>query len=93
MHVDEAQSIAMHSTGEEAQGSSPGSHIFNRDNFLNPLIADWDAITQIRQHLSMRISREKTRKERAMIMLPRICFLSKSGSLKKWAKEQVVCTK
>jgi hypothetical protein len=33
-------------------GSSPGNHIFNRDMFLNiPLIADWHAITQKREHL------------------------------------------
>ncbi len=33
-------------------GSSPGSLTFNRDMFLNiPLIADWHAITQRREHL------------------------------------------
>ncbi len=33
-------------------GSSPGSLVFNRDIFLNiPLIADWHAITQKREHL------------------------------------------
>jgi hypothetical protein len=33
-------------------GSSPGSLVFNRDIFLNiPLIADWHAINQKREHL------------------------------------------
>ena len=33
-------------------GSSPGDLVFNRDMFLNiPLIADWHAITQKREHL------------------------------------------
>ena len=33
-------------------GSSPDSLVFNRDMFLNiPLIADWHAITQRREHL------------------------------------------
>jgi hypothetical protein len=54
-YVDEALSIAMdamragvHSTLD----SSPGNLLFNRDMFLNiPLIADWHAITQRREHL------------------------------------------
>jgi hypothetical protein len=53
--IDEALSIAMHAmrTGVHITlGSSPGSLIFNRDMFLNiPLIADWHAITQKREHL------------------------------------------
>jgi hypothetical protein len=33
-------------------GSSPGNLVFNRDMFFNiPLIADWHAITQRRDHL------------------------------------------
>ena len=33
-------------------GSSPENLVFNRDMFLNiPLIADWHAITQKREHL------------------------------------------
>ena len=33
-------------------GSSPGNLVFNRDMFLNiPLIADWHAIIQKREHL------------------------------------------
>jgi len=35
-----------------ALGSSPGSLVFNRYMFLNtPLIANWHAITQRREHL------------------------------------------
>jgi hypothetical protein len=53
--VDEALSIAMHAmrAGIHSKlGSSPDSLVFNRDMFLNiPLIADWHAITQKREHL------------------------------------------
>ncbi len=73
-YVDEALSIAMHSMRagvHSTLGSSPGNFVFNRDMFLNiPLIVDWHAITQRREHLSMRTSWEKTRKEGVMIMLP-----------------------
>jgi hypothetical protein len=53
--VDEALSIAMHAMRAGIHltlGSSPSSLVFNRDMFLNiPLIADWHAITQKREHL------------------------------------------
>jgi hypothetical protein len=53
--VDESLSIAMHAMRagiHSTLGSSPGSLVFNRDMFLNiPLIADWHAITQKREHL------------------------------------------
>jgi hypothetical protein len=53
--VDESLSIAMHAMRvgiHTALGSSPGNLVFNRDMFLNiPLIADWHAITQKREHL------------------------------------------
>jgi hypothetical protein len=53
--VDEALSIATHAIRAGVHttlGSSPGSLVFNRDMFLNiPLIADWHAITQQREHL------------------------------------------
>jgi hypothetical protein len=43
-----AMRAGIHST----LGSSPGNLVFNRDMFLNiPLIADWHAITQKREHL------------------------------------------
>jgi hypothetical protein len=51
----EALSIAMHSMRagiHSTLGSSPGSLVFNKDMFLNiPLIANWHAITQKREHL------------------------------------------
>jgi hypothetical protein len=54
-YVDEALSIAIHALRagvHSTMGSSPGSLVFNRDMFLNiPLIADWHAITLIREHL------------------------------------------
>jgi hypothetical protein len=54
-YVDEALSIAMHAMRagiNSTLGSSPGSLTYNRDMFLNiPLIADWYAITQRREHL------------------------------------------
>ncbi len=53
--IDEALAITMHAirTGiHSTLGSSPGSLVFNRDMFLNiPLIADWHAVTQWREHL------------------------------------------
>jgi hypothetical protein len=54
-YVEEALSIAMHTMRagvHSTLGSSPGNLVFNRDMFLNiPLIADWHAITQRREHL------------------------------------------
>ncbi len=54
-YIDEAVSIAMHTMRagiHSTLGSSPGSLTFNRYMFLNiPLIADWHAITQRREHL------------------------------------------
>jgi hypothetical protein len=53
--VDEALFIAMHTIRagiHSTLGSSPGSLVFNKIMFLNiPLIADWHAITQKREHL------------------------------------------
>jgi hypothetical protein len=53
--VEESLSIAMHAMRagiHSTLGSSPGSLVSNRDMFLNiPLIADWHAITQKREHL------------------------------------------
>ncbi len=54
-YVDEALSIAVHAMRagiHSTLGSSPGSLTYNREMFLNiPLIADWHAITQRREHL------------------------------------------
>jgi hypothetical protein len=53
--INEALSIAMqamHTGVHTTLGSSPGNLVFNRDMFLNiPLITDWHAITQKREHL------------------------------------------
>jgi hypothetical protein len=53
-YIDEALSIAMHAMRagiHSTLGSSPGSLTFNRDMLLNiPLIAEWHAITQRREH-------------------------------------------
>jgi hypothetical protein len=54
-YVDEALSIAMYAMRagvHSTLGSRLGNLVFNRDMFLNiPLIADWYAITQRREHL------------------------------------------
>ncbi len=54
-YLDKALSIAMHAMRAGVHftlGSIPGNLVFNRDMFLNiPLIADWHAITQRREHL------------------------------------------
>ena len=55
-YVDKALSIVMHTIRAEVQStlgsSSSGNLVFNRDMFLNiPLIANWHAITQRREHL------------------------------------------
>ena len=67
--IDEALSIAMHAmrTGVHTTlGSSPGSLVFHRDMFLNiPLIADWHAITQKREHLvNENLIRENNKRRR-----------------------------
>ncbi len=53
--VDKALSIAMHAMRagiHSTLGSSPGSLVFNRGMIISiPLIANWHAITQKREHL------------------------------------------
>ncbi len=53
--IDKALAITMHAIcawTHSTLGSSPGSLVFNRDMFLNiPLIADWHAVTNRREHL------------------------------------------
>ncbi len=68
-YIDEALSIAMHAMRagiHSTLGSSPGSLTFNRDMFLNiPLIADWHAITQRREHLiNIYLIRENQKRRR-----------------------------
>ncbi len=75
-------------------GSSPGNLVFNRDMFLNiPLIADWQAITQRREHLIHENLMRENQKRRGYDYAPRQLVLKTNGSLKNWAKEQVVRTK
>jgi hypothetical protein len=67
--INETLSIAMHAmrTGVHTTlGSSPGNLVFNRDMFLNiPLIADWHAITQKREHLvNENLIRENNKRRR-----------------------------
>jgi hypothetical protein len=54
-YIDEALFVAMHAMRvaiHSTLGSSPRSHTFNRDMFLDiPLIADWHTITQRQEHL------------------------------------------
>jgi hypothetical protein len=72
--VDEALSIAMHAIRagiHSTLGSSPGSLVFNRDMFLNiPLIADWPAITQKREHLIHENLTQENQKRRRHDYLP-----------------------
>lgn len=67
--IDKALSIAMHAMRagvHSTLGSSPGSLVFNRDMFLNiPLMADWHAITQRREHLiNTNLMRENSRRRK-----------------------------
>ncbi len=75
--VDEALSIAMHAMRAIIHitlGSSPGSLVFNRDMFpIIPLIADWHAITQKREHLII----WENQKRRWYNYLPEQCILKK----------------
>ncbi len=59
-------------------GSSPGSLVFNKDMSLNiPLIADWHAITQKREHLIHENLMQENQKMRRYDYLPEQCLLMK----------------
>jgi hypothetical protein len=59
-------------------GSSPGNLVFNRDIFLNtPLIADWQAITQKREHLIHENRIQENQKRRWYNYLPEQRVLKK----------------
>jgi hypothetical protein len=79
--VDEVLSFAMHAMRAGIHltlGSSPGSLVFNRDMFLNmPLIADWHAITQKREHLIHENLIRENQKRRWYDYLPEQCVLKK----------------
>jgi hypothetical protein len=69
--VDEALSIAMHAMRARIHstlGSSPGSLVVNRDMFLNmPMIVNWQAIIQKREHLIHENLMKEIRKGDGMI--------------------------
>ncbi len=80
-YIDEALSIAMHALRagiHSTLGSSPRSLTFNRDMFLNiPLIADWHAITQRREHLINENLIRKNQKRRCYDYVPQQRVLKK----------------
>jgi hypothetical protein len=58
-------------------GSSPGNLVFNRDMFLNiPLITDWHANMQRREHLIHENLMSEYQKKGAAIMLPSKWYLT-----------------
>ena len=79
--VDEALSIASHAMRAGVHttlGSSPGSLVFNRDMFLKiPLITDWHAITQRREHLIHENILHESQKRRRHDYAPQQCILKK----------------
>jgi len=94
--VDEALSIASHAmrAGVHATlGSSPGSLVFNRDMFLKiPLITDWHAITQRREHLIHENILHESQKRRRHDYAPQQCILKKCWKPHKLDKKLVVHT-
>ena len=96
--IDEALSIAMHamrSSVHSTLGSSPGSHVFNRDMFLNvPLIADWEAITKKREHLVNENLMRENRRRRQYDYQPNQLVLKKNHNPRKLVVHTVLqkCT-
>jgi hypothetical protein len=86
-YVDEALSIAMHAMRVEihsTMGSSPGNLVFDRDMFLNiPLIADWHAITQKREHLINVTLMKENQKRRRCDYIPQQRMLKKTWKPRK----------
>jgi hypothetical protein len=86
-YVDEALSIAMHAMQagvHSTLGSSPGNLVFNRDMFLNiPLIADWHAITERREHLIHENLMRENQKKRGYVYAPQQLVLKKKWKPKK----------
>jgi hypothetical protein len=67
-------------------GSSPGNLVFNRDMFLNiPLIADWHAIAQIREHLIHENLMRENQKRRGYDYTPQQQMVLK----KKWKPKKM----
>ena len=79
--VDEVLSIAMHTMRagvHSTPGSSPGNLVINRDIFLNiPLIANWHAITQRREHLIHENLMRENQKRRGFDYAPQQRVLKK----------------
>ncbi len=86
-YVDKALSIAMHTMRAGVHttlGSSPGNLVFNRDMFLNiPLIADWYAITQRREHLIHENLMRENQKRRGFDYAPQQRVLKKKWKPRK----------
>ncbi len=85
--VDEALSIAIHAMRagiHSTMGSSPGSLVFNRDMFLNlPLIADWHAIAQKREHIIHENLMQQNQKRGRYDYLPEQHLLKKHWKARK----------
>ncbi len=90
-YVDEALSIAVHAMRagiHSTLGSSPGSLTYNRDMFLNiPLIADWHAITQRREHLINDNLIRENKKRRRYDYVPQQRVLKKNWKPRKLDKQ------
>jgi hypothetical protein len=88
--VHEALSIAMHAMRAGIHltlGSSPGSPAFNRDMFPNiPLITNWHAITQKREHLIHESLMQQNQKRRRYDYLPEQRVLKKHWKPRKLDK-------
>jgi hypothetical protein len=89
-YVDEALSIAtytMQAGVHSTLGSSPGNLVFNRDMFHNiPLIVDWHAITQRREHLIYESLMRENQKRRGYNYAPQQMILKKKWKPKKLGK-------
>jgi hypothetical protein len=92
-YVDEALTITMHSMRagvHSTLGSSPGNLVFNRDIFLNiPLIADWHAITQRREHPTHENLMRENQKRRGYDYAPQQTVLKKKWKPKKKQKNKL----
>jgi hypothetical protein len=84
-------SIAMHAMRARLHStlsSSPGKLVFNRDMFLNiPLIADWHAITQRREHLIHENLMRENQKRSCYNYAPKQMVLKKKWNPKKLDKQ------
>jgi hypothetical protein len=78
-----AMQAGVHST----LGSSPGNLVFNRDMFLIiPLIVDWHAVTQKREHLIHKNLMRENQKRRGYDYTPQQMVLKKKWKPTKLGK-------